>query len=77
MVEEKLGFSPSRTVKYVSFCQDQDSVLNCPEGRERLRAAGIGDPSDVGDWLVEVFRKELDQGELGDRLHKFVHKRDK
>jgi len=49
-------------------------VLNCPEGRQILRSVGVGSPHDVGDWLVEVFRNKLDQNELAERLHTYVHK---
>ena len=61
-------------MNYFSFCQDRDSVLNCPEGRQKLESVGVASPQDVGDWLVDVFRNKLDQNELADRLHDFVHK---
>ena len=73
-VEEKLGQNPSHTVGYFSFCQDRDSVLNTPEGRQQLKDAGISCPQDVGDWLVDVFKNKLDQAELAERLHDFIHK---
>lgn len=72
-MEEKLGKIPSRTVQYYSFCQDRDSCLNKSEGRETLRGVGIGGPRDVGDWLVRVFQDKLDQPELADQLHGFIH----
>ena len=34
---------------------------------------GIGSPSDVGEWLVRVFRKDFGQDELADQLEPFVH----
>ena len=49
-------------------------MLNCPKGRQKLESVGVASPQDVGDWLVDVFRNKLDQNELADRLHGFVHK---
>ncbi len=69
----KLGSVPSRTVRFFSFSQDRDSVLNTDEGRRRLRDMGIGSPQDVGDWLVEVFRKDFRLEALADRLDSFIH----
>ena len=74
MILEKLGSVPSRTVRFFSFSQDKDSVLNNEDGRQRLRDVGIGTPLEVGDWLVDVFRNRFGQEELADGLHQFVHK---
>ena len=74
MIKEKLGPAPSRTVKFFTFSQDKDSVLNSDEGRQKLRDVGIGTPLEVGDWLVDVFRRRFGQDELADRLHSFIHK---
>ena len=72
MIKEKLGVSPSRTVKSFSFSQDNDSVLNTDEGRQRLRDVGIGTPPEVGEWLVDVFKNRFGQDDLADRLQSFV-----
>ena len=60
-------------MRFFSFSQDRDSVLNCEEGRHRLREVGIGTPLEVGDWLVDAFRKRFGQDDLADRLHSFIH----
>ena len=74
MIKEKLGHCPSRTVKFFSFSQGKDSVLNTPGGRRTLQDVGIHCPLDVGEWLVETFHKHLDQEELASRLHDYIHK---
>lgn len=61
-------------MKFFSFSQDRDSVLNCEEGRCRLREVGIETPLEVGEWLVDVFRKRFGQDDLADRLYSFIHK---
>lgn len=61
-------------MRFFSFSQDRDSVLNCEEGRHRLREVGIGIPLEVGEWLVDVFRKDFGQDDLADRLDGFIHK---
>lgn len=61
-------------MRFFSFSQDRDSVLNCEEGRRRLREVGIGIPLEVGEWLVDVFQKRFGQDDLADRLHGFIHK---
>ena len=78
MILEQLGHVPSHEVRFFSFCQDKDSMLrNSPEGRQRLRDAGIGNPQDVGDWLAGIFESQLDQDELAERLREVVHRADK
>ena len=78
MILEQLGHVPSHEVRFFSFCQDKDSMLrNSPEGRQRLREAGIGNPQDVGDWLAGIFESQLDQDDLAGRLREFVHRNDK
>lgn len=77
MIQEKLGEVPSCTVKFFSFSQDRDSVLNSEEGRQKLREVGIGSPLDVGEWLADVFRRRFGQDDLADRLHTFTHKKQK
>ena len=76
-IVKKLEPPQSHTVRFFSFNQDWGSILNSPEGRERLGEVGIGTPADVGLWLVEVFRKEFDQEALAHRLECFVQKTDK
>ena len=73
-VKERLQLVPSCTVKYFSFCQDRDSVLNSPEGRQRLGEVGVNSPRDVGEWMVDVFKNKLDQNELAERLDTFIHR---
>ncbi len=73
---KKLGSVSSRTVKFFSFSQDRDSVLNTEEGRQRLRDVGIGAPLKVGDWLVDVFKKDFKLEGLADQLDSFIHKPD-
>ena len=74
MTLEQLGRVPSRKVKFYSFSQDRDSILNTEDGRSKLRDAGIGTPQDVGDWLAHIFESQLDQDELSQKLRKFVHR---
>ena len=73
-IQEKLNSSPSRMIKFFSFSQDRDSVLNCEDGRHRMKEVGIGTPLEVGEWLVDVFRKHFGQDDLADRLHDVIHK---
>ena len=61
-------------IKFFSFGQDCDSVLNCEDGRRRMREVGIGTPLEVGEWLVDVLRKRFGQEDLADRLHSVIHK---
>ena len=61
-------------IKFFSFSQDRDSVLNCEDGKRRMREVGIGTPLEVGEWLVGVFRKHFGQDDLADRLHSVIHK---
>ena len=61
-------------IKFFSFSQGRDSVLNCEDGRRRMREVGIGTPLEVGEWLVDVFRKRFGQDDLADRLHSVIHK---
>ena len=49
-------------------------MLNCEDGRQRMREVGIGTPLEVGEWLVDVFRNRFDQDDLADRLHDVIHK---
>ena len=76
MMLEQLGRVPSRCVQFFSFSQDRDSILNTPDGRSKLRGAGIGTPQDVGDWLAKIFESQLDQDELAKKLHDLVHRKD-
>ena len=73
VIRKKLGSTPSRMVKFFSFSQDRDSVLNTEDGRKKLRDVGIGTPSEVGDWLVGVFREDFQQENLADQLDSFIH----
>ena len=50
-------------------------MLNSPEGRKRLGEVGVSSPRDVGDWMVDVFRNELHQNELAERLDTFIRHR--
>ena len=72
-IKEKLNLPRSHTVKFFSFDQERWSVFRTREGREKLREVGIGSPQEVGEWLVEVFRKRFYQDELADRLETFLH----
>ena len=49
-------------------------MLNCEEGRRKLKKVGIGTPLEVGEWLVDVFRKRFGQDDLADQLHSFINK---
>ena len=69
---KKLGSCSSHEVKFFSFSQDRDSVLNSPDGRRRLEEVGIGSPRDVGAWLVRVFREDFGQESLANRLESFT-----
>ena len=73
MIKEQLGDVPSHEVQLFSFSQDRDSVLNTPEGRERLKDAGIAPPQAVGDWLAGVFESQLEQDEVAKQLRDYVH----
>ena len=73
MIQGKLLSARSQTVQFFSFNQDNDSVLNSEEGRQRLRDVGIGTPLEVGEWLVEVFRKDFGEERLADQLDSFIH----
>ena len=74
MVVEQLCQVPSHKVGFFSFCQDKDSVLNSPDGRQRLKDAGIGSPQDVGDWIAKIFETQMDQDNLAKRVRCFVHR---
>ena len=60
-------------MKFFSFNQDKDSVLNCEEGRQKLRNVNIGTPLEVGDWLVDTFKMKFGQEDLAARLNSFIH----
>ena len=76
-IVKKLEPPQLHTVRFFSFNQDWGSILNSPEGRERLGEVGIGTPADVGLWLVDVFKNEFDQEALAHRLECFMQKTDK
>ena len=67
-IHGKLHRVGSHQIRFFSFCQDNDSVLNTDSGREKLKEVGIGTPLQVGEWLVKVFRKDFDQDELANKL---------
>ena len=69
----KIGTSPSRKVQFFSFSQDRDSILNSPDGQQRLEEVGIGSPRDVGAWLVRVFQRDFGQEELASQLEAFIY----
>ena len=48
-------------------------MLNSEEGRQRLKDVGIDTPLEVGEWLVEVFRKDFGEEQLADQLDSFIH----
>jgi hypothetical protein len=75
MMLEQLGRVPSRSVKFFSFSQDRDSILNTPDGRRKLQQAGIKTTQDVGDWIADTFESKLDQDELASKLRDFVHRK--
>ena len=73
LIREKLSLPHTHQVKFFSFNQDKDSVLNCEEGREKLRNVGIGTPQNVGDWLVDTFKRKFGQEDLATRLNSFIY----
>ena len=73
VIQDKLQSARSHKVQFFSFNQDNDSALNSEEGRQRLRDVGIGTPLEVGEWLVEVFRKDFGEERLADQLDSFIH----
>ena len=72
-IKRKLELPSSHNIEFCSFSQDKDSILNCEEGRQRLRDVGISTTLEVGNWLVETFRKRFGQEELADKLRAFLH----
>ena len=74
MTEAKLRPTGSHKVSFFSFDQDNDSILNTEDGREKLRDVGIGSPLQVGEWLVEVFKRDFDNEKLADQLEPFMYK---
>ena len=48
-------------------------MLNSKEVRQRLKDVGIDTPLEVGEWLVEVFRKDFGEEQLADQLDSFIH----
>ena len=73
MIQGKLKSVHSHKVQFFSFSQDNDSVLNSEEGRQRLKDVRIDTPLEVGEWLVEVFRKDFGEEQLADQLDSFIH----
>ena len=73
MIQGKLQSVHFHEVQFFSFSQDNDSALNSEEGRQRLKDVGIGTPLEVGEWLVEVFRKVFGEEQLADELDAFIH----
>ena len=73
-IQGKLHRVGSHQIRFFSFCQDNDSVLNTDPGREKLKEVGIGTPVQVGEWLVKVFRKDFDQDELANQLEPFMYR---
>ena len=71
--QERLHLPPSLCVKFCTFSQDRDSVFNSDDGRRRLRNVGIDTPADVGEWLVDTFKKRFGLSALAQKLAKFVH----
>ena len=72
-IRTKIGSSLSCKVQFFSFSQDKDSILNTPDGRQRLEEVGIGSPRDVGAWLVKVFQRDFKQEELASQLEAFIY----
>ena len=58
-------------IYFCSYNQDLHSVLNCDEDRLGMKDMGICTHQEVGDWLVETFRK-LGQDDKAQRLEKFL-----
>ena len=73
VIQDKLKSVHSHKVQFFSFSQDSDSVLNSEEGRQKLKNVGIDTPLEVGEWLVEVFRKNFGEEQLADQLDAFIH----
>lgn len=67
-----LQLPEDQRVMFCSFKQDADSVLNNEAGRKKLKDVGINTPKDVGDWLVEIFRKSFKQREVAAKLKDFM-----
>ena len=61
-----------QTVMFCSFEQDADSVLNNEEGRKKMKKVGIHLPTDVGEWVVETFKKIFKQSDVAATLEYFM-----
>lgn len=57
---------------FCSFRQEDDSVLNCTEGRKKLKEVGIKSPMDVGDWVAKTFKKDFKQRDVAEKLKDFM-----
>ena len=73
MTEAKLRPTGSHKVSFFSFAQENDSIFILQDGREKLREVGIGSPLQVGEWLVDVFKRDFDNEKLADQLEPFMH----
>ena len=58
------------------FAFDNDSNLNCEEGKDKLRQAGLSDELDVGRWIVEKL-EDNKQSDLSQRVFSFIKKKEK
>lgn len=74
LIKERLGHSPSRDVDFYSFSQEPDSILNHEEGRKLLEDVGIHGVKDVGIWIVEKLKTQLDQPNLATKLQEHFQK---
>ena len=72
MIEAKLRPTGSHKVSFFSFAQENDSILILQDGKEKLREVGIGSPLQVGEWLVEVFKRDFDNEKLANQLEPFM-----
>lgn len=73
-IKERLGHSPSRDVDFYSFSQEPDSTLNNEQGRKVLEDVGIHGVNDVGVWIVEKLKTQLDQPNLAIKLQEHFQK---
>ena len=57
------------------FAFDNDSKLDCEEGKDKLRQAGLNDELDVGRWIAEKL-EDNEQSELSQEVLKFIQQKE-
>lgn len=65
-----------RDFKFTVFSFDNDSNLNCENGKDNLRQAGLQDELDVGRWIVEKL-EDNKQSDLAQSLFNFIKRKEK